>query len=205
MNHAHFAKTAARNQTLDALMATFPARRNHVTLDGLRTSALGRGRAAGSPSRPTWTGASVKGAVSATHLVNNVIPRPEPSSGDLKVLVAEDEVLVPLMLADALRYQGFQVFEATDADEAIAVLRAMQVDVVITDLHMRAPADGMLVARYVREHCPGIPVLLAAATGPPVDGSVFDAFFVKPYRPEDVASWIKRRGTTPDHAESALP
>jgi two-component system, response regulator PdtaR len=137
--------------------------------------------------------------------VNRATLQPEPSP-DVKVLVAEDEIFVRLMLADALRDQGFQVFEAAGADDAVAILRAMQVDVVITDLHMRAPAEGMLVARYVREHCPGTSVLLAAATTrPPVDGSVFDAVFIKPYRPEDVASWINRRGTTPDRAESALP
>jgi DNA-binding response OmpR family regulator len=78
----------------------------------------------------------------------------------VKVLVAEDEVLIRLMLADALRQQGFQVFEAADADDALAILVAMQVDVVVTDLHMRAPAEGMRVARYVREHCPGTRVLL---------------------------------------------
>jgi CheY-like chemotaxis protein len=124
----------------------------------------------------------------------------------VKVLVAEDEVFVRLMLADALRDQGFQVFEAADADDALAVLRAMRVDVVITDLHMRGPGEGILVARYVREYCPGTRVVLATATtGHQVDGPAFDAVFMKPYRPEDVASWIKRSGTTPDHAESASP
>jgi CheY-like chemotaxis protein len=142
--------------------------------------------------------------VAQARFVNRVTLHPVPSP-EVKILVAEDEVLVRLMLADALRHQGFQVFEAADAEDAVAILRAMQVDVVVTDLHMRAAADGMLLARYAREHCPGTPVLLAAATRPPVDGSAFDAFFMKPYRPEDVANWIKRRGTTPDHAESALP
>jgi CheY-like chemotaxis protein len=137
-------------------------------------------------------------------LVNNVTPQPEPSP-DVKVLVAEDEVLVRLMLADALRGRGFQVFEAANADDAIAILKAMRVDAVITDLDMLAHSDGVLVARYVREHLPSTAVLLAAAARPPIDGLAFDACFLKPYRPEDIASWIKRRVVTPDRVDRALP
>jgi CheY-like chemotaxis protein len=126
--------------------------------------------------------------------MNSVARQPEPSLEAAKILIAEDEVLVRLMLADALRGQGFRVFEAADADDAISILKAVRVDVVITDLHMRTASDGILVARYVREHCPTTPVLLAAATRPAIDALAFDALFIKPYRPEDIASWIKRHG-----------
>jgi CheY-like chemotaxis protein len=63
-------------------------------------------------------------------------------SKPVKVLFAEDEVLVRLMMAEALRGEGFQVFEASDGEEGISVLKAMPVDVVITDLRMSAVADG---------------------------------------------------------------
>ena len=68
----------------------------------------------------------------------------------MKVIVAEDEVLVRLMLADVLREHGFEVLEAVNAAEALSVLRTMPVDVVILDLHMKVAAEGMLVANYVR-------------------------------------------------------
>jgi CheY-like chemotaxis protein len=71
----------------------------------------------------------------------------------VKVLFAEDEDLVRLMMADVLRDAGFQVLEASDAAEAISILKAMAVDVVITDLRMSAIADGLEVAAYVRAHC----------------------------------------------------
>jgi CheY-like chemotaxis protein len=134
--------------------------------------------------------------------VNSVANQSEPSPDDVKILLAEDEVLVRLMLADALRGQGFQVFEAANADDAIVILRSMRVDVVATDLHMRVKGDGVLLAKYVREHCSSTPVLLASGHAPTSEGVLFDAFFVKPYRPEDIANWIKRRGRTPDTAEA---
>jgi CheY-like chemotaxis protein len=136
----------------------------------------------------------------------NVTATPETAPEPVKVLVAEDEVLVRLMVAEVLREAGFRGLEAANADEAIAILKRMQVDVVVTDLHMRAGKDGLIVANYVREHCPGTPVLLASVQAPLVDGCPFDALFIKPYRPEDIAAWIKRHSTAmAERTKDALP
>jgi PleD family two-component response regulator len=40
-----------------------------------------------------------------------------------KVLFADDEALVRLMMADVLREEGFQVIEVSDAAEAISILK----------------------------------------------------------------------------------
>jgi two-component system, response regulator PdtaR len=137
--------------------------------------------------------------------VSKVIPMPDPPARTVTVLVAEDEVLQRLMLADVLREHGFQVFEAADPDEAISILRTMPVDVVITDLHMPAVGDGMQVAKHVRDHCPGVSLLLASAHPPPIDSSPFDAFFMKPYSPDDIVMWIRRRSAaSPGHMEGML-
>jgi CheY-like chemotaxis protein len=136
----------------------------------------------------------------------NVAATPETAPEPIKVLVAEDEVLVRLMVAEVLREAGFRVSEAAHADEAITILKTMPVDVVVTDLHMRAAKDGLIVANYVRERCPGTPVLLASVQAPPVDGCPFDAFFIKPYRPEDIAAWINRHSTAmAERTKDALP
>jgi CheY-like chemotaxis protein len=112
----------------------------------------------------------------------------------VKVLFGEDEDLVRLMLADVLRDEGFQVIEASDAAEAISMLKAMPVDVVITDLRMRTNADGLELAAYVRAHCPGVSLVGASAYAPPItEDLAFDAFFIKPYNPDDIASWIRHR------------
>jgi CheY-like chemotaxis protein len=125
----------------------------------------------------------------------------------MNVLVVEDEVLVRLMLAEVLRDQGFHVFEAANADEAIAVLGSLSVDVVITDLHMRAVGEGVLVAKYVRGRRLCTWLVLASAH-PPIatERTLFDAFFIKPYRPEDIAIWIKRGGPRDaDRKKGVLP
>jgi two-component system, response regulator PdtaR len=139
--------------------------------------------------------------------VDVIDPRPEISPVTQKVLLAEDEVLVRLSVAAGLRNEGLEVFEAANAEEAISILKTMQVDVVITDLYMRTPADGLEVANYVRAHCPGTALLLASAMTPPVMAAPgFDAFFVKPYQPDDLVRWIKRhRPATSDPFEEQRP
>jgi DNA-binding response OmpR family regulator len=116
----------------------------------------------------------------------------------VKLLYAEDEVLLRLMLADALHEAGFQVFEASDGEESISILKTMSVDVVVTDLRMATLTDGLELGRYVRAHCPGVSLVLASAQAPPIiDDVMFDAFFVKPFAPEDLVAWIKP--ATPAH------
>ncbi len=140
--------------------------------------------------------------------MNSIAPKAEASSRTVKVVVAEDEVLLRLMVADVLRGAGFQVFEAANVDEAIVILEsAPDVDVVIADMHMRTAQDGMSLANHVRARYPGVSVLLASANIP-VTLMPFDAFFLKPYRPEDMVTWIKRRlgsNGNPSPAVGTLP
>jgi two-component system, response regulator PdtaR len=126
--------------------------------------------------------------------VNGLAPKAEASSRTVKIVIAEDEVLLRLMLGDVLRREGFQVFEAADAHEAISVLESMaDVDVVVSDMRMRATQDGLSLASYVRARCPGVSLVLASAYVPSPSESIFDAIFVKPFDPKEIATWIRRR------------
>lgn len=79
------------------------------------------------------------------------------------ILVVEDEVLIRLDVADFLRDNGFQVVEAANADEAIAVLNsAMRVSLVFTDVQMPGTMDGIALARWMLAHRPGIPVIVTS-------------------------------------------
>jgi CheY-like chemotaxis protein len=121
------------------------------------------------------------------------------SNDPATIVVAEDEVLVRLMVADHLRAQGFKVLEAASAQEAISILASVpDIRVIVTDMHMLGPQDGIELANYVRAHHPRIAMLLASAHPPAaVEQSPFDAFFTKPYNLEAIAAWIKRRLPSP--------
>jgi CheY-like chemotaxis protein len=79
------------------------------------------------------------------------------------VLVVEDE---PFILADAvavIRDAGFDVLEATSADEAIDILSARSdIRVVFTDIEMPGSIDGLKLARVVREKWPPVELIVTS-------------------------------------------
>src|SRR5689334_5994899 len=56
------------------------------------------------------------------------------------IVVAEDEEIVRMILADALRDEGYNVIEAANAEEALlAMERASHIDCLVTDVEMGGP------------------------------------------------------------------
>ena len=99
------------------------------------------------------------------------------------VLVVEDEPLLRYALASELDAAGFQVLEAGDTAEAETLLsKDAPVDVLITDVQMPGPRDGMVLAKAVRAQWPETKVIVASGRPPPACVSrVADAFYGKPY------------------------
>jgi CheY-like chemotaxis protein len=114
------------------------------------------------------------------------------------ILVVEDEVLVRLMLSDYLQECGFKVMEAATADEAVMILEkgTVQIDTVLTDVRMPGALDGFGLARWIREHRPGLPVILTSGDARKTDAAeelceTFP-FFRKPYQLKAVGAQIRR-------------
>lgn len=109
------------------------------------------------------------------------------------VLVVEDEILIRMMIADELRLQGFRVLEAANAEEALALLRSqISIDLVLTDIRMPGPTDGLALAELARSTWPELKIVIA--TGQSVQPShmaVADAVFGKPYDPDRVVQRIR--------------
>ena len=112
-----------------------------------------------------------------------------------------------LELAAALRQDRFEVLEAADVSEAISILKSTpDVNVVISDMSMRTVQDGIELARYVRRHHPGISLVLASGNSQSFGTSaVFDAFFAKPYRAREMATWIRRHLGRMEMLRARLP
>lgn len=85
-----------------------------------------------------------------------------PSARAKTLLVVEDNVLVRHAVADALRGAGYTVLDASTAEEAKAVLTAVPVDLVFTDLNIPTEGEGLSVAEFARECCPGMPVIFTS-------------------------------------------
>jgi two-component system, response regulator PdtaR len=76
------------------------------------------------------------------------------------VLVVEDEALMRTKLAKQLQDAGYLVVEGSDGTEAAEILRVRpDVRIVISDVRMPGPVDGVELCRRVRSGYPGIKVV----------------------------------------------
>jgi two-component system, response regulator PdtaR len=110
----------------------------------------------------------------------------------VSILVVEDEVLIRLFVTDSLRRAGFRVFEAAQADEALLVLRANKIDILVTDIRMPGRIDGVKLAALAREQWPEMKIIIASSHWPQfAPPKVIDAFVGKPYDYEKLLSRIR--------------
>ena len=125
------------------------------------------------------------------------------------VLVVEDDILVRVTVADYLRDAGYKVIEAANAAEALQIFACGEpVDVVFTDIQMPGAMDGLMLARWVRDHHPETEVLVTSGKGRDGVSSGLiadDAFFPKPYRLDAVAARIGALASPHPRASVVLP
>jgi two-component system, response regulator PdtaR len=102
----------------------------------------------------------------------------------ISILIVEDEALIRFAMAEELSDQGYRVFEAANADEAIAFLEAEpSIQIMFTDVDMPGSMDGLKLSAAVRNRWPPVKIVVTSGkrlveiTDLP-DGGVF---FAKPY------------------------
>lgn len=108
-----------------------------------------------------------------------------------KVLVVEDEALLLFSISDELKEAGFDVLEAGNAAQAIALLdRHDDVEVIFTDIDMPGSMDGLKLSRYVRDRWPPIRIVVTSGKlKPPDDAMPAEGVFIaKPYSTASVVA-----------------
>jgi CheY-like chemotaxis protein len=110
------------------------------------------------------------------------------------VLIVEDEFLLRMNAAEMIGDSGFEVVEARNADEAIAILEGRpDIHVVFTDIQMPGSMDGLKLARFVRGRWP--PVKIVATSGfvhvGKDDLPEGSRFLPKPYRPDQIVATLR--------------
>jgi CheY-like chemotaxis protein len=112
-----------------------------------------------------------------------------------RILLAEDDPLIRLLLVDCLEEAGFEVLAADSGDEAVQLLvDPDDVTLLVTDIQMPGSRDGNAVAAAARAKHPGIPVVYM--TGNPSSLRVRlgdrDTLVRKPFAPSDVLTAVHR-------------
>jgi two-component system, response regulator PdtaR len=109
------------------------------------------------------------------------------------VLIVEDEFLVRMGTRAAVEMAGFDVIEAGDADEAIAILAARDdIRLIFTDVHMPGSMDGLKLAHVVRDRWPPVKIVATSARVRITDSDLPEGgrFLPKPYSAADIAATL---------------
>lgn len=109
------------------------------------------------------------------------------------VLVVEDDPLVLISAVAMIEDAGYEVVEASNADEAIALLEAHpQIRFVFTDIEMPGSMDGLKLAAYVRDRWPPMAIIVTSGHIFPGEGLLpaDGVFLAKPYQSEDLAAHL---------------
>jgi len=111
------------------------------------------------------------------------------------VLFVDDEAMLTEMMAMVLRFEGWEVVTAGDGRTAIAKARELRPDVVILDV-MLPDMTGLDVLTRLRQHEPGLPVLLLTAKDTVQDRIAGltaggDDYVTKPFSVEEVVLRVR--------------
>jgi excisionase family DNA binding protein len=124
-----------------------------------------------------------------------------------RILVVDDEQAVRDLLAKTLTMADYDVDSAPDGASAIDRLRAVEYDLLITDLKMPG-MDGLSVIREARRSAPDLPVIII--TGYSTEASAIEAinlgvagYLTKPFRlPRILAATARALGEPVPTAEA---
>lgn len=106
-----------------------------------------------------------------------------------KLLLAEDEEVLRMLVVDTLEDEGYEIDEACDGDEAYELIEQNDYDLVIID-YMMPQMTGLEVIEKVRQHPEkkDIKILMLSAKSQKVDQDRVllagaDHFISKPFSP----------------------
>ena len=78
------------------------------------------------------------------------------------ILVVDDEPNYLIVLSELLRDENFEVYTAPGTDEAMSIVKEVDLDLVITDMQMPGK-DGSVLMHEVKSHNQDLPVIIITA------------------------------------------
>ena len=113
-----------------------------------------------------------------------------------KIMVVDDEPDVLAVAVFRFKKLGYEVFTATNGQEALDLLQGVLPDVMLLDLRL-PQINGIDVCKKVKhdERLKHIPVILFTASTDNIAANVLEAgaddFLIKPFEPEDLLNKVR--------------
>ncbi|HYF59267.1 MAG TPA: ATP-binding protein [Burkholderiaceae bacterium] len=162
---------------------------------GFATQSGGTVQVSSEPGRGTVVTMYLPEAGAAPERPAEAGPVPPPSVR-ATVMLVEDNPEVADTTRRLLEDAGCVVESAADGERALERVTAEpeRWDVVLSDVMMPGPVDGLALARALRERLPELPVVLMTGHAPQLESALADGFEVlpKPCSPSDLVRAISR-------------
>ena len=127
-----------------------------------------------------------------------------------KILVVDDELDIVKVVRAYLEQASFRVITASDGQQALAVFRHEQPDLIVLDLNL-PKMDGLDVCRAIRRES-SVPIIMLTARVEETDRLIgleigADDYIVKPFSPREVVARVRtvlRRTAPPAEPPSII-
>jgi two-component system, OmpR family, alkaline phosphatase synthesis response regulator PhoP len=126
-----------------------------------------------------------------------------------KILVVDDELDIVKVVRAYLEQSGFRVITASDGQQALAVFRHEQADLIVLDLNL-PKMGGLDVCHAIRRES-NVPIIMLTARVEEADRLIgleigADDYIVKPFSPREVVARVRAvlRRSTPAPAQPSL-
>ncbi|MCR6502112.1 response regulator [Shinella sp. CPCC 101442] len=116
------------------------------------------------------------------------------------ILVVEDDGLIRMDLVDTLLDGGFEVIDAANADQALALLeKHPMVGAILTDIDMPGSMNGLGLAKIASERWPDCRIIVISGRYNPNQGAMPEGslFLSKPISVEGLAAALQEMRITP--------
>jgi len=124
------------------------------------------------------------------------------------VLVVDDEPLVRMLAVEVAEEAGFEVLEASNADEAVILLETVSgIRILMTDVDMPGSMDGLKLAAAVRDRWPPVEIIVVSGMQRPRIHELPERaiFFDKPYDIGKMLMQLQKMGAVAREAPISLP
>jgi CheY-like chemotaxis protein len=124
------------------------------------------------------------------------------------VLVVDDEPLVRMLAVEVAEEAGFEVLEASNADEAVILLETVPgIRILMTDVDMPGSMDGLKLAASVRDRWPPVEIIVVSGMQRPRIHELPERaiFFDKPYDIGKMLMQLQKMGAVSREAPISLP
>ena len=111
------------------------------------------------------------------------------------VLIVEDETLIRMNAIEMIEAEGFDVIEASGADDAIFILeQRSDIRLIFTDIDMPGSMDGLKLAHFVKSRWPPIKIVATSGHAKIEESDLPEGsrFLAKPYAAATITRVIRQ-------------